>query len=132
MEVDRGHDPRGSAGGSEFWLTRFLVLWFLGFVYFFAFLAAATQALPLLGSDGLMPVTIWMRAVEHALGSRFEGFLEFPSLFWMGASNGALVWVAWLGAGLSLLVLAGFANAFLLGALWVLYMSFVHVGQEWY
>jgi hypothetical protein len=29
-------------------------------------------------------------------------------------------------------VLAGFANAWLLALLWFLYMSFVHVGQEWY
>src|SRR5262249_25932333 len=34
--------------------------------------------------------------------------------------------------GLSLLLLAGFANAVLLSGLWVLYMSFVHAGQEWY
>src|SRR6185503_5938747 len=29
-------------------------------------------------------------------------------------------------------VLAGFANALLLLLLWALYMSFVHVGQDWY
>ena len=33
---------------------------------------------------------------------------------------------------LSLVVLAGFANALLMAALWALYMSFVHVGQDFY
>ena len=30
------------------------------------------------------------------------------------------------------MVVAGFANGLLLAVLWLLYMSFVHVGQEWY
>src|SRR5262245_34117792 len=126
------HEHREPASSSSFWLTRFLILRLLGFVYFFAFLSAARQVLPLLGSDGLTPTATWLRAVEGALGSRFAGFLQFPSLFWLGASDRALVAVAWLGAGLSLFVLAGFANAILLGVLWALYMSIVHVGQEWY
>src|SRR5262249_8019112 len=109
-----------------------LILRLLGFVYFFAFLSAARQVLPLLGSDGLTPAASWLHDVEGLLGSRFAGFLQFPSLFWAGAPDRALVGFAWLGAGLSLLVLAGFSNAILLVALWALYMSFVHVGQEWY
>ncbi|HEY6865721.1 MAG TPA: lipase maturation factor family protein, partial [Candidatus Eisenbacteria bacterium] len=48
------HEPER---GSSFWLTRFLILRLLGFVYFFAFLSAARQVLPLLGSDGLTPAS---------------------------------------------------------------------------
>jgi len=125
------HEHRGPAG-SSFWLTRFLILRLLGFVYFFAFLSAAQQVLPLLGHDGLTPTASWLREVEGALGSRFAGFLQFPSLFWLGASDRALLVVSWLGAGLSLVVFAGFANSILMGVLWALYMSIVHVGQEWY
>jgi len=128
-----GFRPAGDEGrGSRFWLTRFLILRLLGLVYFFAFLSAARQVVPLIGSNGLTPASLWLREVAAALGSRFAGFMQFPSLFWIGASDSALVWVAWLGAGLSLLLLAGCANALLLAALWALYMSFVHVGQEWY
>src|SRR5262245_61800078 len=121
-----------SAARPSFWLTRFVVLRLLGLVYFFAFLSAALQVRPLLGSDGLTPVTTWMSGMAQAFGSRHTASLQFPNLFWLGASDRALVVVAWLGTGLSLLVLAGLANALLLGLLWVLYMSFVHVGQEWY
>ena len=116
----------------SYWLARFVILRLLGFVYLFAFLSAAKQVLPLLGSDGLTPVAPWLRDVQHALGSRSAGFLQFPSLFWIDTSDPALLAMAWVGAGLSILVLAGFANALLLGLLWALYMSFVHVGQEWY
>jgi hypothetical protein len=121
-----------SATRTSFWLTRFLILRLLGFVYFFAFLSTATQVRPLLGSDGLTPVTLWMSGVARALGSTSAASLQAPSLFWLGASDGALTVMAWIGLGLSLLLLAGFANSLLLGLLWVIYMSFVHVGQEWY
>jgi len=126
------HEPHEAVGGSSFWLTRFVLLRLLGFVYFFAFLSSAMQVVPLLGSEGLTPATTWMSEVSQTLGSRTAGFLQFPSLFWIGAPDRALVILAWLGAGLSLIVLGGFANAILLAVLWLLYMSFVHIGQEWY
>jgi hypothetical protein len=40
--------------------------------------------------------------------------------------------MAWMGVALSLLVLLGFANAILLGILWMLYLSFLPIGQDWY
>jgi hypothetical protein len=133
MESPLSHlSGREPPTASSFWLTRFVLLRLLGFVYFFAFLSAAKQVLPLMGSDGLTPVSPWLHDVEHALGSRFAGFLQFPSLFWIGAPDDALQALAWIGAGLSLIVLAGFANAPLLALLWALYMSYVHAGQEWY
>ncbi len=117
---------------SPYWLTRFVLLRLLGFVYFIAFLCLAQQLLPLLGHDGLTPVPLFLHGLEAHLGSRRAAFLQFPSLFWLDASDGFMLAMAWLGAGLSLVVLAGFANALLLGVLWALYLSFVHIGQRWY
>jgi len=117
---------------SPYWLTRFVLLRLLGFVYFVAFLCLAQQLLPLLGHDGLTPVPLFLHGLEADLGSRRAAFLRFPSLFWLDASDGFMLAMAWLGAGLSLVVLAGFANALLLAILWALYLSFVHVGQDWY
>ena len=117
---------------SPYWLTRFVLLRLLGFVYFIAFLCLAQQLLPLLGHDGLTPVPLFLHRLEAHFGSRREAFLQFPSLFWLDASDGFMLAMAWLGAGLSLVVLAGFANALLLAVLWALYLSFVHIGQDWY
>ena len=41
---------------SSYWLTRFVILRLLGVVYAIAFLVAANQILPLIGSDGLLPL----------------------------------------------------------------------------
>jgi hypothetical protein len=116
----------------SYWLTRFLILRLLGLVYGVAFLVLAFQALPLAGSRGLLPAALFLERVQGQLGSRLEGFYRFPGLFWLGISDGWLLGLAWLGVGLSALVLLGYANALLLAVLWGLYMSFVHVGQDWY
>ncbi|HET8946148.1 MAG TPA: lipase maturation factor family protein [Candidatus Polarisedimenticolia bacterium] len=116
----------------SFWLTRFVVLRLLGFVYFFAFLSAALQIVPLVGADGLLPARAYLDRVAQALGSPVAGFLRLPSLFWMNVSDGALLAAAWIGVALSLLVLLGYANAILMAVLWALYFSFVSIGQDWY
>jgi hypothetical protein len=115
-----------------YWLTRFVILRLLGLVYAVAFLVAANQILPLIGSDGLLPVGAFLDRVGNALGSSGAGFARLPSIFWLWHSDGALVAAAWTGFALSCVVVAGYANAPLLAVLWALYLSFVHVGQDWY
>jgi hypothetical protein len=113
-------------------LARFLILRLLGLVYLTGFLILINQGPQLLGSHGLLPVAEFVpRAVEQ-LGSTDAAFARLPSFFWFAHSDGALVGLAWAGAALSLLVLLGATNAFVMAALWALYMSFVHVGQDWY
>lgn len=116
----------------SYWLTRFVLLRLLGLVYAVAFFAAAKQILPLIGSHGLLPLDAWFPRVAQGLGSSTIGFIRLPSLFWFGHSDALLLGTAWLGLALACVVAAGYANAVLLTVLWALYMSFVHVGQDWY
>src|SRR6266850_4403467 len=120
------------ARGNSYWLTRFVILRLLGFVYTIAFLVAAWQLVPLVGRSGLTPANHFFERVEAHFGSRPAAALQLPSLFWFGISDQGLSIFAWVGFGLSLIVLGGFANAILLGVLWAMYMSIVHVGQTWY
>ncbi|MDB5031417.1 lipase maturation factor family protein [Mucilaginibacter sp.] len=115
-----------------YWLTRFVILRLLGVIYAVAFLVAINQIVPLIGSDGLLPVGIYLKQVSIALGSAGAGFVRLPSIFWLWHTDTALLTAAWIGFILSCVVAAGYANALLLAVLWFLYMSFVHVGQEWY
>ncbi|HET6347748.1 MAG TPA: lipase maturation factor family protein [Candidatus Krumholzibacteria bacterium] len=115
-----------------YWLTRFVILRLLGAIYAVAFLVAVRQIVPLIGEHGLLPLGSFVDRATSALGSRGACFARLPSLFWFVHSDAALVTVAWIGVALSCVVLLGFANAPLLTVLWLLYMSFVHVGQDWY
>ena len=83
---------------NDYWLTRFVLLRFLGFVYFFAFLSLATQVIPLMGENGLLPATNFLDAVrsqfpttQGAFGieqgpSIGQLFLHVPTIFWFGIS----------------------------------------------
>src|SRR5438477_258405 len=55
--------------GNSYWLTRFVILRLLGFVYAVAFLVAARQLVPLIGEHGLTP-------------ANDSGYLAFP-LAWI-------------------------------------------------
>ena len=118
------------ASQPTYWLTRFMILRCLGLVYVLAFLVAINQVLPLIGSHGLTPVDLYLHKVNAAYGS--AGFFKLPSLFWFWHSDTAFTILGWIGLLLSLLLLSGYANAITLFLLWLIYLSFVHVGQEWY
>lgn len=115
-----------------YWLARFVILRLLGLVYLVAFLTAAKQIVSLIGAKGLLPVGQFLARVRKSLGSTQAGFVRRPSLFWWNHSDAALLATAWTGVALSAVVLCGWSNALVLAALWLLYMSFVHAGQDWY
>jgi hypothetical protein len=118
--------------GNSYWLTRFVILRLLGFVYAVAFLVAAQQLVPLVGEHGLTPANHYFEQVQAHFGSRSAAAMQLPSLFWFGISDLGLTAFAWVGFGLALVVFAGYANAILLAILWAMYMSVIHVGQIWY
>jgi Lipase maturation factor len=122
----------GPGDPHSYWLTRFVLLRWLGLVYGVAFLVAANQIVPLIGADGLLPVGQFLDRVQAICGSRAAGFLQLPSLFWLRHSDAFLVAAAWVGVALSVVVMLGYADAILMTILWALYLSFVHVGQDWY
>jgi hypothetical protein len=104
----------------------------LGVVYAVAFLAAAKQVLPLIGSHGLLPVSDFIMRAQQVLGGTSSAFLRLPSVFWFAHSDTVLQASAWVGFAIACVVVSGYANALILTLLWLLYMSFVHLGQDWY
>src|SRR2546421_1572084 len=120
------------ARGNSYWLTRFVILRLLGFIYSIAFLVAARQLVPLVGRNGLTPAQDFLFNIQSQLGSRAEGIWQLPTLFWFGCTDLGMVIFAWVGFALSLVVLGGYANALLLAVVWMMYMSIVHIGQIWY
>lgn len=100
----------------------------LGFVYFIAFASLAVQVRGLIGQTGIMPAGTYLAHLTELLGSS-RAFLNAPSLFWLSHEDVFLAGACWLGAGFSLLIVAGFAQGPLLFLNWALYLSLVSVGQ---
>ena len=131
MDAERGLDSKPEPRSPQrdtYWLTRFVMLRWMGFVYLIAFYIAARQLVPLVGAHGLTPAA----PLLHAFGSPFEGFLKEPSLFWVNCSDATLRLIPWIGVALSIIVLAGYANAIIMTVLWFFYTSIVFVGLQWY
>lgn len=111
-------------------LTRVCFQRFLGFLYLTAFLVTLHQARALIGQEGLLPVKLFLSRVT---------FWDAPSIFWINASDPFLTLAAWAGVMLSLLAMTGISEAFgiFISAtvwflLWLIYLSFVNVGQVFY
>ena len=119
--------------GERHELTRLVLLRLLGLVYVAAFVSLLWQVLPLLGARGLTPAATYTARVLAEAGSLGAALAAEPSLFvFVSASDGWLVGLAALGLLLSLAQLFGATNAALALVLWVLYRSFIAVGQIWY
>ena len=114
----------------DYWITRFVFQRALGILYLIAFLCALNQFRPLVGERGLLPVPAYVKAVP---------FRASPSLFYFAPKDWVFAAAAWIGIGLSCLVIGGLATRFnsvvaavIWGLIWALYISFVNVGQTFY
>jgi hypothetical protein len=118
------------ADDSTYELTRFAVLRLIGLVYLVAFLVIHNQFDALLGSSGLLPVSLLLGWDQTRLGG--SAYWRVPTLFWFGSSDAVVHAACYAGMALSFAALAGVTNAIVQLALWVLYLSFVHAGQIFY
>jgi lipase maturation factor len=114
----------------NYWLTRLVLQRGLAIVYLIAFIAVIHQFKPLLGEHGLLPVRQFVKQVR---------FIESPSIFFWSPTNFAFDLFGSIGIALSLFALSGFSEKFsnlisagTWGALWLIYLSFVNVGQIFY
>jgi hypothetical protein len=114
----------------SYWYSRFLFERALAALYLVAFAVAANQFVPLLGERGLLPVSRFTQLVP---------FRSSPSLFFLSPTDTAFRICAWLGIGLAVLMLTAWPqqrgsimSAVVWALLWVLYLSFVNVGQTFY
>jgi hypothetical protein len=117
-------DPLTSA-----WFTKLAFQRGVALVYLIAFLAAFHQFVPLLGERGLLPVPLFARRVS---------FRDTPSLFLFAPKDRFFRSAALLGALLSGAALLGLTERYtwlsvaVWVSLWILYLSFVNVGQTFY
>jgi uncharacterized membrane protein YphA (DoxX/SURF4 family) len=104
--------------------VRDLFLRLLGAVALTAFVSLLVQVNVLFGARGLLPAAAYL---ERASGA---SVFSLPTLFWLDASDGALLAVALLGVAASAALLLGLAPRLALATIYVSYLSFVTVGQS--
>lgn len=127
---DEGRRKAFSGVVVEYFLTRLCLHKGLSFLYAIAFLIAINQYRALVGKKGILPLESFVKKVR---------FWKAPSIFFWRNSDAFVLAMSWLGFLLSLFALMGFSEQFGLIVsmgtwflLWVLYQSFVNVGQVFY
>ena len=112
----------------RFELTSWLFLRAIGLIYLTAFVSFGVQALGLIGSHGILPLTEFTDAVRSQLGS--ASFGQVPMVFWLDQSDFAIQAACWAGAALSLLLVLDVIPRLSLFFLYALYLSLFYAGQE--
>jgi lipase maturation factor 1 len=111
-------------------LAAALYLRLLGVSYLAAFASFWSQIDGLIGSSGILPAEETMRYAARVTRGGLDGFLAFPTLTWIDASDGSLSLICLSGMGLSLVLIAGSTSRLLLAGLLVLYLSLVTAGRD--
>jgi lipase maturation factor 1 len=120
---DSHHGPRDRL------IPRWIFLRALGLIYFSAFFSLAFQIRGLIGPDGILPASEYLKAVAHQLGSA-EGVWYAPTLLWLSSGNHMLVALYWVGIIASLLLVANIWPRGMLFICFVCFLSFVSAAQD--
>jgi predicted DCC family thiol-disulfide oxidoreductase YuxK len=112
----------------RFDLVSWLFLRAMGLIYLAAFVSFGTQALGLIGSHGILPLSGFVDAARSQLGS--QSYWRVPMVFWLDQSDFAIQAACWAGAALSLLLIFNILPRISLLFLYALYLSLFYAGQE--
>ncbi|MEO8205062.1 MAG: lipase maturation factor family protein [Chthoniobacterales bacterium] len=108
-------------------LSSWLFFRLLGFVYLVAFGSLRGQMPGLIGSQGILPFSLFFKAVREQIGTR--AYEVLPSLLWLSPTDTFLNVLGLAGMACSLLLIFTVAQRFALLACWILYLSLVSAGQ---
>jgi lipase maturation factor 1 len=109
-------------------LTSWIFLRLLALIYGIAFVSLGMQISGLVGSRGIYPAQDFLHAIREHYGS--SGYWLAPSVFWVNAGDGALVFACIAGSAIALVLFAGFMPLVCLGLSWLLYLSLTTVCRD--
>ena len=122
MVATQGQRQRFACSEPVRWVVRAL-----GGCYFLAFASLWVQIEGLIGSQGILPVGVFLQAVQQQLGA--QGYLQFPTLCWISSHDSFLHVLCLSGVVLSCALSLGRLQKTALVLNWLLYLSLTTAGQ---
>ncbi len=110
----------------RFDVVSWLFLRAIGLIYLAAFVSFGVQALGLIGSHGILPLSEFVNAIRSRFG--LEGYWRFTMVFWLDQSVFAIQAACWAGAALSLLLILNVLPRLSSLLLYALYLSLFYAG----
>jgi lipase maturation factor 1 len=111
-------------GASDRLVARWIFLRALGLIYFSAFFSLVFQITGLIGPDGVLPSSEYLKAVSRSVGV-YERVWFAPTLLWFSAGNHMLLSLCWIGMAASLLLVFNLWPRGMLLICFVCFLSFV-------
>lgn len=132
--VEKPETPGGAEKPSQkpkesYVLCRFVVVRGVAMVFFVAFFSLYLQIDGLFAKNGILPIADLMQSVS---ATYFEPtkFLDFPTVFWISASDLFLRSICAAGMFFSAMVMAGILCGPSLLVCWLFYLSFLTAGAD--
>ena len=100
----------------------------LAFVYFIAFLSFEIQAVGLIGSHGILPVSQYLKAVRETVSTHAWWYV--PSVLWLDSSDRAIRAVCLLGTVFAAIAMFARWQRVPLAVCWILWLSLSAAGQD--
>lgn len=110
-----------------FLFSRWVFLRGLGGIYFIAFVSMWVQIHGLVGTNGILPANLYLTNIYQQIG--VKAYHLAPTLFWVNATDLSLHLLCAAGVVLSIVLITGYLPTICLTSLWILYLSFVTIGQ---
>lgn len=114
----------------NYYLVTWLFLRFIGLIYFIAFFSFWHQAVGLIGTNGILPVSNFLRAVEQQIGP--QSLFQVPTIFWLNSSDAMIHVVSLSGIIFAIILFIGhprFLQRTSLILLFIFYLSLTTAGQ---
>jgi hypothetical protein len=114
--------------GDALW-PRWIWLRALGLIFLSAFYSLAFQIAGLIGPRGILPAGEYLSEVHQAFGM-VKALWFAPTLFWISATDGALLGVTLLGAAASVLLVLNVAPRLCIAVAAICFLSFIGAAQD--
>ena len=115
-------------GPSDRFLSRWIFLRALGAIYFSAFFSLVLQIRGLIGPQGILPASEYLKSVAEQVGHARYWYV--PSVLWFSSGSHMLTGLCWVGMAAAVLLVINICPRGMLAICFVCFLSFVSAAGD--
>jgi hypothetical protein len=115
-------------GPSDRFLSRWIFLRALGAIYFSAFFSLVFQIRGLIGPEGILPASEYLKSVAEQVGH--SRYWYVPSVLWFSSGSHMLTGLCWVGMAAAVLLVLNLWPRGMLVICFVCFLSFVSAARD--
>lgn len=115
-------------GPTDRFLARWIFLRALGAIYFSAFFSLVFQIRGLIGPEGILPASEYLKSVAEHFG--FDRYWYAPSLLWFSSGSHMLTALCWVGMAAAVLLVFNIWPRGMLAVSFACFLSFVSAAGD--